>query len=113
LPQVYWHLNVVVARSLREPANPEPNSDQQTQLAFIDQAITSGWPEGMSSPAEIVPPDNIESDAVDSYIASLRQLKDYHPTYVDAYLFGPVATNQFRQFVLIHAAEHLCFLKPP
>jgi hypothetical protein len=111
LEQTCWHLNVPVERSLQEPTNLEPSPEQRKDQAFINQVVTSGWPEGLKAAGEMLPPDGVGSDAVERYITSLQRLRNYQPTHVDAFIFGPVAADTFRQFVLIHAADHLCFME--
>jgi len=111
LEQNCWHLNVPVERSLQEPTDPEPSPEQRKDQAFIDQVVTSGWPEGLAAAGEMMPPDAVGSDAVERYTASLQQLRDYQPTLLDAFIFGPVEADKFRRFVLIHAADHLAFLE--
>jgi hypothetical protein len=112
LGQTCWHLNFPVAHSLREPKNSEPTPEQVKRQAFVEKVIASGWPQGASAPKEMVPPADAGDETIDELIASLRNMKKYSAAYVDALLFGPVATSKFRKFALIHAAHHLSFFEP-
>ena len=112
LEQACWHLNFPVTQSLREPANPEPTQEERESHAFVEQVIAAGWPPGLTAGEEMMPPADPGTGAIDSWVASLRRLKEYRPAKVDAFIFGPLATDKFRKFVLVHAAHHLGFFEP-
>lgn len=112
LAQTCWHLEFPVTHSLRPPETTEATPEQQKRHASLDRVIASGWPAGLSSPAEMVPPADAGPEAIDALVTSLHQLRAYEPPYVDAFLFGPVETAKFRRFILVHAAHHLGFFEP-
>ena len=60
----------------------------------------------------MVPPTDVEPQAIDKFVAALRRLWSFEAPYLDAFVFGPVEAEKFRRFVLAHAAHHLGFFEP-
>jgi hypothetical protein len=112
LAQACWHLAFPIKESLHVPKTFEPTPEQAKRQGFMDQVIASGWPPGLDSPKPMVPPADTEKAAVEGFLASLRELRDYNESHVESFVFGPVETGKFRQFALIHSAHHLDFFEP-
>ena len=47
-----------------------------------------------------------------TFIDSLKKMSQYRKSHVNAFKFGPMETEKFRRFVLVHTAQHLSFLAP-
>jgi Protein of unknown function (DUF1569) len=113
LPQICFHLAYPIDHSLHLPTTMELTDKQRGAQGFLEQVIASGWPAGHFDPPEPMrPPADVNPAAVGGLIDSLKQMSQYNASHVDAFLFGPVATQKFRRFALVHAAHHLSFLSP-
>lgn len=113
LPQVCFHLNYPIERTLGNPEpRGEPTEQQKQMQGFIDQVIANGWPAGMNAPAEMAPPADPGPEAISQLLTSLRRLEGTKSKRVDAFVFGPIDSEKLRRFMLIHAAHHLSFFEP-
>jgi hypothetical protein len=112
LPQACFHLDYPIRRTLANPPGGEATPEQKKMHSFIDDVIANGWPTGTNSPKEMAPRADIDDTAVDSLIDALQKLRALRTPAVNAFVFGPIDTEKFRRFMLIHAGHHLSFFSP-
>ena len=114
LPQACWHMAKTITLCLRPPAKLEPSeSERRMQETLLRPLLASGvMPSGVGADPMLDPPADAGEADVDAFVARLRDLERYQQSHVAFGPFGPVATADFRRFVLIHADLHLGFFQP-
>ena len=114
LPQICWHVGVMVERYVR-PAAPglEPTPEQAAAKArFIDPILAGTAPgAGVAAPELVAAPD-AGDDAIALFDAQVRRLRDFPHAAADLGACGPVAIDEVRRCHLVHAAHHLSHLVP-
>lgn len=112
LEMTCWHLGA--GAKFNPPASPTPTPQQAAmKKAIVDLILETGKPPpNFETPPQMAPPPDAGDDAVDRFLASLRQLKAWPHALVDFGPFGPVPAEQVRQFTLLHVGHHLGFLVP-
>lgn len=112
LPQIAFHLNAPLERSLVPPDTQEPTPQQQERLRLIDQWLVDRFATYIETSPEMTPPPDVTDAAIDTYLDSLRRLRLYPHSHATSAFFGPVPIDKWRQLQLVHAAHHLGFLSP-
>jgi hypothetical protein len=113
LPQICWHLDTAMKFRMRpgphEPNTPEQDSRKQT----LERVLATGeLPKGIVSPAVVVPPAEVGSDAIDACIATLKTFKTFTGGFAPHRLFGHMSAELTHKQNLIHVAHHLSHLVP-
>jgi hypothetical protein len=107
-----WHLNQVTSYFIsgKPPtASPAPPDGPKRLEAIL---ATGQIPDGIESPAHMLPPADAADSEVDNFIATLERSKSFNGPYPPHRLFGPLNPEQGRTLILMHAARHLSFLVP-
>lgn len=113
LSQVAFHIGFPISQPLNEPATTGVTPDQQKMQSFLENVVANGWPASkLDAAPAMVPPKSTTPLVIEEAIGNLKKLSAYNKPYVNAGPFGPVKTEKYRRFILVHAAHHLEFLKP-
>lgn len=112
LAQACWHCAWPVSRALHAPPSLVIADEQRSNQAFVDQVISNGWPtDPLTASAEMTPGTQIGAEAIDELVSTLQRMASYPHSHVDTFIFGPLETERFRRFVLIHTAHHMGFFR--
>ena len=115
LRQICWHLNKAVRFSMQRgaaslPGSPAKRAVQWTTLRIV---LATGWiPAGVSAPQRVVPAADAAETAIDEFLASLLELKEYSGEFGIHPRFGRLSRDQNMRVHCIHSAHHLGFLTP-
>ncbi len=111
LPQMCAHLDKAV-RSRMQPGPFPPNTpEQDARRATADRVLATGrLPDGIIAPDTLVPRQDVDDDAIDAFIATLREFKSFQGPIAPHRLFGHLPDADARRLNLIHCAHHLSYL---
>jgi hypothetical protein len=114
LAQMCRHLATVTRRVVDLPASTPADASQWVGEEQKRQVFESGRiPEGLPSPAEVQPPQNLEAreeaeglrQAIAHFLASSGPVIPHR-------IFGPLTRDEWHRLARIHLAHHLSFAVP-
>jgi hypothetical protein len=113
LRQTCWHLT----RAFRSSMTPRPGKrsaiKRPIQWAIVRVILTTGrLARGVRAPQRVVPDSDVPEAAIEEFMATLAELKDFSGEFSDHPMLGPLNRNQYMRIHLIHCAHHLSFLTP-
>lgn len=114
LPQVCWHLGIIVERYMRPAAKDAVATPEQAakKASFVDAILNGTAPKVGDAPPSLVPDETLGEDAVELFERQFARLRDFPHAHTDMGACGPVTIQEFRACHLYHAAHHLSFLVP-
>ena len=113
LPQVCWHLSVIIENNLVKPDVETRTPEQEAMKAkFFGMVLgPQGMPENLPAAAPVDPPADCGAEQIDRLIAAFEKLSSLPHTHITIGRCGPVHVDEVRQIHLAHAAHHLSFIK--
>jgi hypothetical protein len=112
LPQVCWHLTRAIRFSMR-PGPYEPVRGGLIRWLMVRAVlITERIPAGAYAPERITPGKDVGDAAIDEFLTTLEELKDYRVEFAPHPRLGNLSHRGFFKLHLIHCAHHLGFLMP-
>jgi hypothetical protein len=112
LAQVCWHLNKAVRFSMR-PGPHEPVRGGIMRWLLLRAVLTvQRIPAGAYAPERITPGKDVPDAAIDEFLATLEELKNYKGEFAPHPRLGKMSRGSFIKLHLIHCAHHLGFLTP-
>lgn len=114
LPQICWHLGIIVERFLKPAAANAVATPEQAarKVAFVDAILNGTAPKVGEAAPSLVASADVGDEAIDLFDAQFRRLRDFPHPFTDMGSCGPVTIDEFRTCHLYHAAHHLSFLVP-
>lgn len=113
LAQACWHLKLAPEFALTPPKTTEPTPDEAKMQRLLTRMFDAGaMPPGLPIAPGTEPPADAGEAAIDGFVAALERTKAYGHSHVSFGPFGPVPIQQFRGFLLLHAANHLSCFEP-
>lgn len=113
LPQVCWHLEQTIMARMQPGPFPQDTPEQTARRGVMDQALATGrLPDGVKAPDAVVPAPELQDDAIDSFLATLRRFRDYTGPIHPHRLFGHLTNGEAHKLNLVHCAHHLSHLTP-
>jgi hypothetical protein len=92
---------------------PANTPEQDGRHAMLQQVLASGrLPDGIEAPASMMPPEDCPDDAVDAFIATLKEFKAFPGPIAPHRIFGHLSEADARRLNVIHCAHHLSYLTP-
>lgn len=119
LPQASWHLGGALASYLHEIPMDLTSTPEQIEMQKnrLEPLLASGkMPAGVPTPKGTDPltetPAPLGPAEIDAFIAGLKNLECSSLKKVCFGFVGVITLEQFRQFILIHSANHLSHFVP-
>jgi hypothetical protein len=111
--QICWHLEQGVRYRMAPPPHAANTPEQDARAGVLKQVLASGkLPNTIVAPDPMVPPANPGAQAIDAFIASMREFKAFPGPIAPHRIFGHVSQPDARRLNLIHCAHHLSYLVP-
>jgi hypothetical protein len=111
LPQVCWHLDVVLKRWTSNGPPPPPALLPEADKVLAKVLAEWELPK-INAPEAILPPATATDADVDRYLESLERFKSFRGPFAPHRLFGPIPFDDFMRLHHIHAGHHLGYLIP-
>ena len=113
LPQMCHHLEKSIRYRMRpgpfEPTTPE----QEARRDQFHEIMARGrLPDGIAAPEQMMPPQQCGDEAIDEFIAALKEFQAFPGPIAPHRLFGHLRDADARRLNLIHCAHHLSYLTP-
>jgi hypothetical protein len=114
LEQICWHLEQGVRYRMAPPPHAANTAEQEARAGVLKQVLASGrLPGNIVAPEPMVPPKDPGAQAVDSFIRSMREFRDFPGPIAPHRIFGKIPNEaDARKLNLIHCAHHLSYLIP-
>lgn len=111
LPQVCWHLNETMTRTMLTKAVGAVEVKPEAR-AMLKKILEEGELPHVEAPKQVVPPEDAEGLEVDRFLETLERFRKFQGPFAPHRLFGEMAVADYARLHLIHCAHHLGFLVP-
>jgi hypothetical protein len=111
LPQICWHLNVVITRWTTTGPQSIPALLPNHREVLAQILATETLPK-LNAPEVIIPPATATDADIDAFLESLERFKSFRGPFPAHRLFGEIPFDDFMRLHYIHASHHLSHLIP-
>jgi hypothetical protein len=111
LPQVCWHLNEVMTRTMLTKAVGAVEVKPEAR-AMLKKILEEGEMPRVEAPGQVVPPADAEGLEVERFLETLERLRKFKGPFAPHRFFGEMGVEDYTRLHLIHCAHHLGYLVP-
>ena len=113
LAQMCYHLEKSLRYRMQPGPFPPTTPEQAGRREMFQNIMASGrLPDGIAAPEQMMPPETCGDDAIDAFLATMREFKAFPGPIAPHRLFGQLSDADARRLNLIHCAHHLSYLRP-